>query len=770
MYETQAEIDAFFKCLFQFRPVKKLGEGAFGLAILVFDEVEQVQKVFKVPRNNDTTEALQKEGANLVKLSELLHPNIIRLHQYGKVRMTWDGKETDRYYINMAFGGSSLRGKLGRLRKELDENGNERLFGSGRRLALDEALKIAIDVCNGLEAAHGFRGARIRMLHRDIKPANILIDDKTGIGRLADFGLSRVIARSSSQVSGAGTYLYMDPECFHGRATVTSDLYSLGIVLYEMITGDLPFYDFKHRFDGPARPPTELVADLPSEIDDITLRAMSSDVESRYPDASTMLVDLRRLAAKLNPLPERFTRLSELAGGRCLCQDEEADERVVVRLVSTPAPLSEFAQQCNRLERAGIKGVGIPLRHFTNEQYVGIVERASPDLDLQKQFEGKVLGSIASLEGFCKSMADVCELVAILHREGIIHGLLSPFCILVGADGPCVYDTGLSPILRARHASGEADQSLESLGAILPFMSPQMLGAAADPSPSDDVYAVGAIMYFLLSGQPAIGQEDRHRLMLGGSVAEPGYNLRDDNRLVPPAIAAAVAKALHFNEHDRFSSIHDMSVAIRSCCWPTETVDAIVADALEAFPEAGDAEQLIQACDLLKLALQIEPGSPRAHFARGVVYFRDRSYRFAIDEFTKAALVSPSTETLALLAQAYEHDGKDLSKAVGAYERALQHGDDPAILERLAKLLKRIDRPRRAIRVLQQSIDCERDESLRQRRTVLLNEWTGGEGETTTRNQAKADDVGISETETKEFQREQSSRKESPDHETKHSK
>src|SRR5207248_10448744 len=113
MYETQAELDAFFACLFQFHPVRKLGEGAFGIAILVFDDVEQIYKVFKLPRDRRTNDALLEEGANLRKLSELLHPNIIRLYQYGKVRMEWGGQVEDRYYINMAFGGSSLRAQLG---------------------------------------------------------------------------------------------------------------------------------------------------------------------------------------------------------------------------------------------------------------------------------------------------------------------------------------------------------------------------------------------------------------------------------------------------------------------------------------------------------------------------------------------------------------------------------------------------------------------------------------------------------------------------------
>ena len=121
--------------------------------------------------------------------------------------------------------------------------------------------------------------------------------------------------------------------------------------------------------------------------------------------------------------------------------------------------------------------------------------------------------------------------------------------------------------------------------------------------------------------------------------------------------------------------------------------------------------------------MQIDPGNPKAHHARGVAYLRNRSYKFAIEEFTKAATVEPTSETLSLLAQAYERQGENLPKAVGAYERALQYRDDPAILERLARLLNRLERPRRALSVLQRSIDCEVDTTLQERRTELLEQW-----------------------------------------------
>ncbi len=298
----------------------------------------------------------------------------------------------------------------------------------------------------------------------------------------------------------------------------------------------------------------------------------------------------------------------------------------------------------------------------------------------------------------------------------------------VGRDGPRIHEVGNSPILRTRRLLGAADDALESLGQLQAFMSPQVLAASHDPSPADDIFSLGAIMHLLLTGLPVMGQEDRHRLILGGSVAEVLCDVRKNNILVPPRLAAAIAKAVRFSVHDRFDNVAQLGEQIRLCQWPDDTVNAIVDDAVEIFPAGAGADELIKACDLLKLALQIDPGNPAAHQARGLVYLRDDSYSFAIEELTRAVMVAPTPVALDLLAQAYERQGEDREKAVGAYERALQHGDDPMILERLARLLQKMGRPRRAGRVLQRAVDCEADESLRQRRLLLLEQWCNVEG------------------------------------------
>jgi serine/threonine protein kinase len=767
MYETQAELDEFFKCLFQFRPVRKLGEGGFGTAILVFDEVEQVQKVFKLPKDQHTTEALLQEGANLRKLSELLHPNIIRLHQYGKVCMEWNDVKEERYYLNMAFGGTSLRAKLGPLRIELDADGNAMYFGSGRRLALDESLRIAIDVCMGLEAAHGFRGAPVRMLHRDIKPDNILIDDETGVARLTDFGISRIIDRSSALVSFAGTLLYMAPECFKGKAGVQSDIYSLGMVIYEMVTGQLPFRNFVERVESPPRNPQEIVPDLPPELAAICSRTLDNDLEVRYSSASELLADLRKVSAKLNPLPARYTKLGELEDGRLLCEDGESGERVAVRLLTNPATLGELAQ-CSQLETQAFSGIQIPLRHFRNEQILGIVSRLPHGDNLVDRFGRGALKQVEGLALLCQTAAAVCDVLSAVHGAGICHGFLSPFAItLVGqasslpqsaaeaaswkpapqptaaaagwkpAPQPVLHELGNSQILRARRLAGAPPDSLDGLEPQLAYMSPQMLAGTHDPGPQDDIFSLGAILYALLVGRPPLGEQDRARAIRREPVAEGPYNPRELNPLVPLRLAALVVKAIQWNPHDRYGSAADMAVALRACKWPDDAIDALIDDALKTYQPGGSNAELIRACQLIDRVLWLAPGNARAHFARGVIYFRNGSFNYAIEELGKAARIAPDRDVFDLLGQSHERwitprdvvaAARKYHEAVAAYRKALEFGEDPLVLDHLARALHALGQHAEAQQRMRRSLELESDESIRERRRFTLNRWSAEAG------------------------------------------
>jgi serine/threonine protein kinase len=721
MYETQAELEAFFKCLYHFRLVKKLGEGHFGIAVLVYDDAEKEHKVFKFPKDTHTTEALRQEGENLKALQQLSHPNIIRLYQYGWVPLEWKGSVEERHYLNMAFGGTSLRAKLGQLRYELDENGNAVYFGSGKRLPMADVLRVAIDCCRGLEAAHGFQGAAVRMLHRDISPDNILVDDVTGVARLSDFGIARVIDRSTALGSIAGKLIYMDPECFLCRASFQSDLYSLAIVLYEAATGQLPFGNYQQRVAGPPRPLEELAPEVPREFSAIVLKALNSDVKARFRNASEMLAELVRLRARLNPLPSRYQRLATLADGRFLCEDGETGERVAVRLLTSPVTEAEFAQQRRLIQSLDRPMLEASLRDFRNEYFVGIVSPVPGDPTLADRFGGADLRQVDTLKLLCEVVIDVCEQLDAAHQLGIHHGLLSPLAVTLPPSGTRIHELGLGPVLRLRRASGNAEEFFEVFRSLTPFLSPQIRHGASEPNPRDDVYGVGAILWSVFSGQPPapppapatpenLAEPGRHleqrkglplphvqpaldARALAQSVARADPKpdavsaLRETNPFLPERLLEVVRRCLDPQPRGRPASLAEVAAAIGECRWPDDAVEALCADALRLYPlGAGDAA-LIQACDRITLALRLDPGNPTAHYTRGLVYVRNGSFSWAAKDLDKAARVRPGVEVLGLLGEAYEKAGQP-AQAEKAYRKALELGDDPKVRERLTALVR----------------------------------------------------------------------------------
>ena len=728
MYETQDEIDTFCKALFHYRHVKKLGEGAFGIALLVFDEVENISKVIKLPKNAETTEALRHEGTNMRKLQELLHPNIIRLYQYGMVRMTWRGIEEERFYLNMAYGGSSLRAKMGDLRREQDQYGNNFYFGSGRRLSFVEAVRIAIDVCQGLEAAHGFKGASIRMLHRDIKPDNILIDDQSGLARLVDFGIARIVDRTRGLMTCAGTPLYMCPKCADGQASEQSDLYSLGVTIYEMVTGDLPYTNFGQRRQGSPPPMSRLVPEVPGELDALIQSVLDPQPENRPANAAEMLVELRRIRARLQPLPEQYVELSRLPSGQILCDDTESGERVVVRLVHTTASLEELTHQCYSLESRKFGGVLLPGRHCRNEQYIGIVSRPSRLKTLAESFPAPPLVQIDDLRRLCELSALACDVLSNVHRLGLVHGFLSPHAIALDGDAVSIFEFGGESILRARHFAGHSTDAVFGWSELLPYCSPQILAASSLPCTADDVYSLGAVLFHLTTGVAPIDESTRSSLLAGQSPPEESPRVRNVNPFVPRSLAAVLAKALCWNPLDRYATASDLGAALRLCRWPDDVVESLIVDALENYVEGGSPGDFLKACSTLDAALAISPGAVDVHRAKGVLFFRNRSYRFAIEELEKVARGFPTAEVFHYLGQSYAAWNRQLDKATAMFRQSITLEETPSAYDHLARTLWDSGDSAAAVDAMQRAVTLEPDESLRQRRQHCLNDWLSDSG------------------------------------------
>lgn len=246
----------------EFLLIEKLGNGAFGQVWLAENQVavgnDPKRVALKIPLNQ--VENLLTEGRNLATLD---HPSIVRFYRPGR---TNDGL----IFLVMEYmqGGSFLD----RLRKR-------------GKLTEDEAFDIIFQILYALEYLHD-KG----YMHMDIKPNNILFD-VDGNAKLADFGLAQFIGDESYISCNAGTIAYMAPEVFNQKARKVSDLWSVGVLLHEMLTGENPFRatTIEQLIKKVFMEPPNISAHLSDEIKTIITKALEKDVQNRYPSASDMI-------------------------------------------------------------------------------------------------------------------------------------------------------------------------------------------------------------------------------------------------------------------------------------------------------------------------------------------------------------------------------------------------------------------------------------------------------------------------------------------------
>lgn len=197
-------------------------------------------------------------------LAQLTHPNIVGVYDVGEV----DGLP---FIVMEHVAGSSLK---------------QRIERSGA-LPLDDAVRLTDEIANGLAFAHS-RG----IIHADLKPSNILLD-QNDVAKICDFGIARTPAEDSDSPQLFATALYVAPERVEGRpASVASDVYGLGLVVYEMLVGKPPFTSgnaavlLRDHVVRPPVPPSHLRPSLPKEVDSIVLKALAKDPALRYHKAT----------------------------------------------------------------------------------------------------------------------------------------------------------------------------------------------------------------------------------------------------------------------------------------------------------------------------------------------------------------------------------------------------------------------------------------------------------------------------------------------------
>ena len=270
----------------RFEVIEELGKGGMGKVYKVLDKEVNEKIALKLLKTEIATDekTIERFRNELKFARKIGHPNVCRMYDLNR--------EGETHYITMELvSGEDLKSTITRI----------------GQFPVGKAVSIAKQVCDGLSEAH-----RLGVVHRDLKPQNIMLD-KEGNARIMDFGIARSLKAKGLTGAGVmiGTPEYMSPEQVDVRdVDQRSDIYSLGVILYEMVTGRLPFEGetsiaiaMKHKSEAP-RNPKELNSQIPEDLSRVILKCLEKDKEKRYQSAGEVRAELESIERGM-PTTER---------------------------------------------------------------------------------------------------------------------------------------------------------------------------------------------------------------------------------------------------------------------------------------------------------------------------------------------------------------------------------------------------------------------------------------------------------------------------------
>jgi tetratricopeptide (TPR) repeat protein/predicted Ser/Thr protein kinase len=673
----------------RFRIVSLLGIGGMGMVYRGHDQALDVDVAVKLlrPELARKPEAFERFRQELLLARQVSSPHVVRIHDIAE----HDG----RWFITMDFiDGDSLE-------KRLDGN---------RKLATDKAIGFARDLFEGLSAAHQ-RG----VVHRDLKPANVLID-KDERAYITDFGVARSLGATGLTHSGViiGTPEYLSPEQARGETVdARSDLYAVGLILYEMLTGVLPFSagtPAETVMQRIVRQPPSLAnarPDLPGWLPAFTDRLLKLNTAHRFQTARDALRALETRKVPRAPLNRRLlvsvaVALAVVAGGSAwlirhplkgaVAPVITTPQWAVFPVASTDPALAETARGIDEHLRTWLRGDAsiavIPRRRM--EQAIA---RTVPDADAATR--ARLSGSIANAANATKWLRgemrkDGDDLVLQIEREGAGEGT-SPL-IVRGRDAASLFDAYLSALPAFANAAGlhigaapPIDAaSISDYGAALtaldqnhPDIAAQRLAALAEHQP-DSTLIIAADLR---------AQEDAHQDL-------PAQNLRDDIAKRFAAKSDAASRELFANA--------------LSASGEDEKAEAALAQATQAFPHDASlalayADTLRQrgngekAMSLLKDYVETANDDARAWFMLGRTAIGQGHASDAVEDYLLHAQTlnvlahdpAAESETRNAAGIGYERLGQ-LDASAEQYQRAIalreKLGDKPGLAKSLRNL------------------------------------------------------------------------------------
>jgi serine/threonine protein kinase len=511
------------------------------------------------------------------------HPNVVQIHEIGE-------NQGLPYFAMELVEGTSL---------------DQHLAGQPLRAML--AAEIVHTLAQAVEHAHAQK-----IVHRDLKPANVLVgsgqwavdsEDSSPllptahcplptVLKITDFGLAKRLDSDSTAwtMDGAvlGTASYMAPEQAAGRVLEIGpavDIYALGAVLYEMLTGRPPFRGESWNqtidqvlHDEPT-PPTRWQADVPANLETICLKCLEKEPSRRYARAAELADDLSRFLAgqpvTATPLSndERIRRCAARDGYQIAGEIARGPRSIVFRAVSGPmqqtVALKVFQPGlCARDDwEARLRSATNQWTALAHPQVI-LPQRTgwwgdAPFLAIEYVPHGSLAASLTGkpfpVRSALRLVEQLADIVGYLHRQGVVHGNLKPSNVLLAADGiPRITD--LRPTGGWSHGSMAGD---DAGCADLGYLPPELVvDPSAEPRPYTDVYGLGLILYELLTGRPPFAATSAKEMLEDVRARDPippSYL----NSAVTPELDMFCLRCLRKNPWHRYNRAYYIQARVR---------------------------------------------------------------------------------------------------------------------------------------------------------------------------------------------------------------
>jgi serine/threonine protein kinase/Flp pilus assembly protein TadD len=689
----------------RYQIVEELGKGGMGRVYKVFDTEIKEKIALKLlkPEIASDRETIERFSNELRYARKISHRNVCRMYDLGKAEGT--------HFITMEHvSGEDLKSFIRR----------------SRQLVVGTAIFIAKQVCEGLAEAH-----RLGVVHRDLKPGNIMID-KEGNAKIMDFGIARSILVKGITGAGVmvGTPEYMSPEQAEAKEVDhRSDIYSLGIILYEMVTGRVPFEGetalsiaMKHKGETPKNP-KEYNAQIPEGMSRLILKCLEKDKENRYQSAEELRLELEKIEKGIPTTERAIPRRKPLTSREITLQFSLKKLLVPALVVSALVMAVVMVIWQPWSQKASVTApkiensiAVISFENQTGDKAFDYLQKAIPDLLITSlERENKLYVATWErmqdlLEQMGKKNVEVIDRqlgFELCRKEGIKTIVLGSY-IKAGetfATDVKVLDVDTKKLLRSSSSKGEGvssiinkqiDELTKEISAGI-GLAGKNVESAEMPIADVTTRSMEAYRYYVE------GKENLRKfyfndariafekaVALDPDFAMAYFNLSYANHNLEnieardTAIKRAKALSLKTTEKERLYIEADYALRVEKDVAKYDRIHLQIAEKYpkekEVFVSLGlsysDRGAFNKAIVELKKALELDPNYGEAHNELGYVYLAAGDFSKAVEHFKKYVSLSPGeANPVDSLAEAYFKMGR-LAEAIANYKETIRINPD----------------------------------------------------------------------------------------------